>query len=120
MSGRLRFTGTRVPIDTLTDCLSAGYTIDEFLGDYPSVTKQQVRETLSLMLSALTEGRRLAHPVVWCVMYETRYGESRRVHQIHATRESAEAACSKLQTGFDHWPGRWEVQDWLVIEDGEA
>lgn len=119
LSGQLRFAGTRVPVDTLTGCLSAGYSINEYIEDYPSVTIEQVRDTPSSMLRSLTEGRRLDHPVVWCLMYERPDGQTRRVYQIHMTRLSAEAACAELQATND-WPGRWEVEDWLVIEAADA
>ena len=35
------FKGTRVPVETLFDHLEAGITIDAFLDDFPSVTKEQ-------------------------------------------------------------------------------
>ena len=41
LSGQTVFKGTRVPIDTLFDHLEAGITIDSFLDDFPSVTKEQ-------------------------------------------------------------------------------
>ncbi len=34
--------GTRVPVRNLLDCLEGGYTIDEFLDDFPTVKKEQV------------------------------------------------------------------------------
>jgi uncharacterized protein (DUF433 family) len=36
------FYGTRVPVKTLVDYLTTGETIDEFLDDFPSVTRDQV------------------------------------------------------------------------------
>ena len=36
------FDGTRVPVRNLLDCLEGGYTIDEFLEDFPTVKKAQV------------------------------------------------------------------------------
>jgi uncharacterized protein (DUF433 family) len=36
------FYGTRVPIKTLVDYLTTGETIDEFLDDFPSVSREQV------------------------------------------------------------------------------
>ena len=36
------FEGTRVPVRNLLDCLEGGYTIDEFLEDFPTVKKEQV------------------------------------------------------------------------------
>ncbi|HEY7193287.1 MAG TPA: DUF433 domain-containing protein [Gemmatimonadales bacterium] len=42
MSGAPVFPGTRVPVQTLLDCLEAGETIDDFLEGFPSVTRSQV------------------------------------------------------------------------------
>jgi uncharacterized protein (DUF433 family) len=36
------FTNTRVPVKNLFDYLKAGDTTEEFLNDFPSVTKEQV------------------------------------------------------------------------------
>jgi len=41
LGGQTVFKGTRVPVETLFDHLEAGITIDEFLDDFPSVTKEQ-------------------------------------------------------------------------------
>lgn len=43
MGGSLVFSGTRVPIRNLFDCLVAGDSIKEFLEDYPTVSFEQVR-----------------------------------------------------------------------------
>ena len=42
MSGAPCFEGTRVPIQHLIDYLEGGDSIDEFLEDFPSVSRQQV------------------------------------------------------------------------------
>ncbi len=42
MSGAPCFAGTRVPIQNLMDYLEGGDSIDEFLEDFPSVSRQQV------------------------------------------------------------------------------
>ncbi len=42
MSGATVFAGTRVPIQTLMDCLGAGESIDDFLEGFPSVSREQV------------------------------------------------------------------------------
>ena len=47
-SGTPVFTGTRVPIQSLFWHLENGITIDEFLEDFPSVSKKQVVELLEL------------------------------------------------------------------------
>lgn len=40
MGGEPVFAGTRVPIKALTDYLEGGETIDEFLDDFPSVSRE--------------------------------------------------------------------------------
>jgi uncharacterized protein (DUF433 family) len=47
-SGTPVFKGTRVPIQTLFWHLENNVTIDEFLEDFPSVTKEQVLQLLEL------------------------------------------------------------------------
>jgi uncharacterized protein (DUF433 family) len=46
MGGTPVFTGTRVPIQTLVDFLTAGDTIDDFLEGFPTVSREQVIEYL--------------------------------------------------------------------------
>jgi uncharacterized protein (DUF433 family) len=41
MGGTPVFVGTRVPLQTLLDYLEAGHPLDEFLEDFPSVTRTQ-------------------------------------------------------------------------------
>jgi len=41
VSGTPVFVGTRVPARALIDYLEGGETIDEFLDDYPSVSREQ-------------------------------------------------------------------------------
>lgn len=40
LSGAPEFTGTRVPVRALFDYLEAGDPLDEFLDDFPSVTRE--------------------------------------------------------------------------------
>ena len=42
LGGTPVFAGTRVPVRNLIDCLEGGYTIDEFLEDFPTVSRGQV------------------------------------------------------------------------------
>jgi uncharacterized protein (DUF433 family) len=42
------FDGTRVPISSLFDHLKKGYTVDEFIADFPTVSKAQVEGLLDL------------------------------------------------------------------------
>jgi uncharacterized protein (DUF433 family) len=48
LGGTPVFKGTRVPVETLFDHLESGITIDAFLDDFPSVTKEQVIQVLEL------------------------------------------------------------------------
>jgi uncharacterized protein (DUF433 family) len=48
MSGTPVFRGTRVPIKNLFDYLESGNTIEGFLDDFESVTKEQVLKVLEL------------------------------------------------------------------------
>ena len=41
LGGQTVFKGTRVPVESLFDHLEAGVTLDAFLDDFPSVTKEQ-------------------------------------------------------------------------------
>ena len=49
MHGTPCFAGTRVTVQTFFDHLEAGYTIDGFLEEFPSVRREQVLELLRLM-----------------------------------------------------------------------
>ena len=50
-SGTPVFSKTRVPIKILFDYLKGGDTIEEFLNDFPSVSKVQVLKLLELLES---------------------------------------------------------------------
>lgn len=52
LSGEPVFRGTRVPFQTLLDYLEGGDTLDEFLEQYPGVTRQQA-------IAALEEAKAL-------------------------------------------------------------
>ena len=41
------FVGTRVPAKTLLDYLQKGHSLDEFLDDFPTVTRHQAQELLA-------------------------------------------------------------------------
>ena len=53
MSGAPVFTGTRVPINHLFDYLGAGDSVDVFLDDFPTVTREQALGVLELMRERL-------------------------------------------------------------------
>ncbi len=48
MSGLPVFAGTRVPIYSLFDYISTGETIDKFVDDFPSVSKEKALKVLAL------------------------------------------------------------------------
>ncbi len=53
LGGTPVFAGTRVPIKNLMDYLEAGDSLDEFLADFPSVTREQAVQVLELAKEAL-------------------------------------------------------------------
>ena len=54
-SGAPVFVGTRVPVQTLIDYLEGGYTLDEFLDNFPSVRREQAIAFLDQAMRALLE-----------------------------------------------------------------
>ena len=60
MSGAPVFAGTRVLVQNLIDYLAAGETIDGFLEDFPTVSREQAVAVLDLMREVLTSGARPA------------------------------------------------------------
>ena len=48
MSGAVVFSGTRVPVQTLLDYLEEGDTLDRFLEDFPTVTREHAVAVLEL------------------------------------------------------------------------
>jgi uncharacterized protein (DUF433 family) len=46
VSGAPVFSGTRVPVEALINNLEAGLTLDEFLENFPTVTRDQVVKVL--------------------------------------------------------------------------
>jgi uncharacterized protein (DUF433 family) len=40
------FTGTRVPVASLFDHIKRGYTVEEFLEDFPTVAREQIDDVL--------------------------------------------------------------------------
>jgi uncharacterized protein (DUF433 family) len=53
MSGTPVFMGTRVPINHLFEYLEGGETLDEFLRQFPSVTRDQALSVLELSKESL-------------------------------------------------------------------
>ena len=54
------FAGTRVPVEVLFDHLEQGYTVDEFLTDFPTVTRDQAIAVLELAKTDLSQPSRIA------------------------------------------------------------
>jgi uncharacterized protein (DUF433 family) len=54
LSGEPVFRGTRVPFRSLTDYLEHGHTLDEFLDDFPGVTREAAVAALEEARSSLT------------------------------------------------------------------
>lgn len=46
VSGALVFRGTRVPVDALIENLEAGLTLDDFLENFPTVSREQAVQVL--------------------------------------------------------------------------
>jgi uncharacterized protein (DUF433 family) len=55
LGGTVVFIGTRVPLKNLVDYLESGYTLNEFLDDFPSVTREQAVRGLEEARILLTE-----------------------------------------------------------------
>lgn len=51
LGGTPCFAGTRVPVASLFDHLRSGYTVDYFLAQFPTVTREQVEAILNLAKS---------------------------------------------------------------------
>jgi uncharacterized protein (DUF433 family) len=54
LGGTPVFVGTRVPLRNLIDYLEKGYSLDEFLDDFPSVSREQAVAVLEAAHDALT------------------------------------------------------------------
>lgn len=53
LSGATVFRGTRVPVAALLDNLAAGLTLDEFLDNFPTVTREQAVQVLEFFKKTL-------------------------------------------------------------------
>ncbi len=53
VSGAPVFRGTRVPVEALINNLEAGLTLDEFLENFPTVTREQALQVLEFSKSTL-------------------------------------------------------------------
>lgn len=55
VSGTPIFVGTRVPLKNLFDYLAGGYNLDEFLADFPGVSRAQAIRTLDMAREVLEQ-----------------------------------------------------------------
>ena len=53
MSGAPVFAGTRVPVQSMIDYLAGGHTLEDFLDDFPTVTREQALELLARLKEML-------------------------------------------------------------------
>lgn len=53
LGGTPVFAGTRVPVQTLIDYLTAGDCLDDFLNDFPTVLREHAKEVLEMAKEAL-------------------------------------------------------------------
>ena len=52
------FSGTRVPVQNLFDCLEAGDSLDDFLEEFPSVNREQAIAVLEAACSGVVASAR--------------------------------------------------------------
>ena len=60
LGGTPVFVGTRVPFRNLIDYLEHGHSLDEFLDEFPSVSREQAVAALEAAHEALSAGARSA------------------------------------------------------------
>ena len=58
MNGTPCFRGTRVPFKNLIDYLEGGHSLDEFLDDFPTVSRDQTIAALEAVHEVLSAGAR--------------------------------------------------------------
>lgn len=54
MSGASVFAGTRVPVKSLLDYLAGGHPLEDFLEDFPTVSREQALELLQKLKESLS------------------------------------------------------------------
>jgi uncharacterized protein (DUF433 family) len=57
MSGAPVFTGTRVPVQTIIDYLAGGHPLEDFLDDFPTVSREQAIELLARLKETLKDAQ---------------------------------------------------------------
>ena len=60
VSGSPVFRGTRVPVEALISNLEAGLSLDEFLNNFPTVTREQAVQVLEFSKSTILKLRKTA------------------------------------------------------------
>jgi uncharacterized protein (DUF433 family) len=60
LGGQQVFAGTRVPVESLFDHLEAGASLDEFLSDFPTVSREQAITLLDIA-SKVMSAKNLEH-----------------------------------------------------------
>jgi uncharacterized protein (DUF433 family) len=56
MSGTPCFHGTRVPVQALFDYLAGGHALDEFLLDFPSISRELALAVIALAAAKVVDG----------------------------------------------------------------
>ncbi len=59
MGGTPVFTGTRIPVQTLFDYMEGGDDLNEFLDDFPTVSKETAIQVLNMAKQTLTTEKTL-------------------------------------------------------------
>lgn len=59
MGGTPVFTGTRIPVQTLFDYIEGGDDLNEFLDDFPTISKEAAVEVLNMAKKTLTTEKNL-------------------------------------------------------------
>jgi uncharacterized protein (DUF433 family) len=54
LGGQVVFSGTRVPVETLFDHLESGVSLEEFLDDFPTLSREQAVGILNIANKILT------------------------------------------------------------------
>jgi uncharacterized protein (DUF433 family) len=57
MSGAPVFAGTRVPVQTIIDYLAGGHPLEDFLDDFPTVSREQALELLACLKEILKDAQ---------------------------------------------------------------
>jgi len=92
MGGEPVFVGTRVPVYNLFDYLKAGDSLNEFLEQFPSVSREQTVAALELAFAAVVDEDLIQRE--WAAEIEQR---ARRVMSGESAGESWEAVRDRIE-----------------------